>query len=183
MGSVKTHPPVLTILAVFSQSESAIEWARNQAAREWGPVAICSEVFDFQETDYYQATMGAELRKQFFAFERLMAPERLAEFKRQTNQWETTYIKMGNSPMSRPLNLDPGYLSEAKLILASTKDHAHRVYLCEGIYAEVTLHYSKHRWQHQDWTYPDYRRTDYHRFFDQCRTLLREHRKNGTTGS
>ena len=76
-------------------------------------------------------------------------------------------------PVARPLNLDPGYLTEAKLVLASTKDHAHRIYLSQGIYAEVTLSYRRGRWRHHDWTYPDYQRGDYQAFFDQCRDYFR----------
>jgi len=75
--------------------------------------------------------------------------------------------------VTRPLNLDPGYLTEAKLVLASTKDHAHRIYLGRGIYAEVTLHYQNGRWQSHDWTYPDFQRPDYHLFFSQCRDFFR----------
>lgn len=76
-------------------------------------------------------------------------------------------------PVARPLNLDPGYLTEAKLVLASTKDHAHRIYLSQGIYAEVTLSFRRGHWRHHDWTYPDYRRADYHAFFTQCRDYFR----------
>jgi hypothetical protein len=78
----------------------------------------------------------------------------------------------------RPLNLDPGYLTPAKLVLASTKDHAHRIYLSRGIYAEVTLFYKDRHWQPREWTFPDYRRADYQEFFSQCRAYLR----GGTPG-
>jgi hypothetical protein len=80
-------------------------------------------------------------------------------------------------PESRPLNLDPGYLTEAKLVLASTKDRDHRVYLDRGIYAEVTLHYQRGRgWQPRPWTYPDYRSEPYLQFFTRCRQYLRKHK-------
>jgi hypothetical protein len=46
-------------------------------------------------------------------------------------------------PEPRPLNLDPGYLTEAKLVLATTKDRNHRLYLDRGIFAEVTLCYQR----------------------------------------
>ena len=76
-----------------------------------------------------------------------------------------------------PLNLDPGYISLGKLALASTKDHAHRIYLDRGIYAEVTLHYRRvGGWQPMKWTFPDYRRPDYHAFFDRCREFLIQQR-------
>ena len=63
------------------------------------------------------------------------------------------------------MNLDPGYITPAKLVLASTKDHAHRLYLADGIYAEVTLAFRGKQWQPLEWTYPDYRRADFQEFF------------------
>ena len=72
-------------------------------------------------------------------------------------------------PEPRPLNLDPGYLTLGKLVLASTKDFAHRIYLSRGIYAEVTLQYRHRRWEHHQYTFPDYRREDYQQFFSECR--------------
>jgi hypothetical protein len=92
--------------------------------------------------------------------------------KRQTNDWELEYARQGGHAEPRPLNLDPGYLTLAKLVLASTKDHAHRLYLARGIYAEVTLSYKDRQWQPHPWTFPDYRRVDYQAFFDRCRNLL-----------
>ena len=74
---------------------------------------------------------------------------------------------------SRPLNLDPGYITLAKLVLASTKDHSHRIYLGQGIYAEITLDLSRGGWQPSEWTYPDYRRADFHQFFVHCRDYLK----------
>ena len=86
---------------------------------------------------------------------------------------EAAYAKLQRHPEPRPLNLDPGYLTSAKLVLASTKDHAHRIYLSRGIYAEVTLHYQDRGWQHHEWTFPDYRRADYQEFFTHARDHLR----------
>jgi hypothetical protein len=116
--------------------------------------------------------MGEGLKKQFFAFERLIDPGALAGIKRQTNEWEAEYAALARHPEPRPLNLDPGYITAAKLVLASTKDHAHRIYLCDGIFAEVTLSYRAGQWQPLEWSYPDYRRDDYQSFFTRCRELL-----------
>jgi hypothetical protein len=132
-----------------------------------------SEAFDFVETDYYDAEMGAGLKKQFWVFGNTIDPGRLAAIKRQTNFWEAEYAGLKTHTEPRPLNLDPGYLTLAKLVLASTKDHAHRIYLAEGIYAEVTLSFRRGAWQPFDWTYPDYRRADFQQFFSRCRELLR----------
>lgn len=162
----------MLMIAVISRHESALNWARETTVRRFGPLAYESEAFDFTETDYYAATMGPDLRKQFLAFEGLIDPSALADIKRRTNDWETEYAAVAGHSEPRPLNLDPGYITPAKLVLASTKDHAHRIYLRDGIYAELTLNFRHRRWQPLDWTYPDYRRDDFQQFFTQCREWL-----------
>jgi len=172
MGTVQSPTPVLLLIAVTSRYVEALEWAQSRAAATYGPIVSASEAFDFTETEYYTATMGSGLKKQFLAFERLIGPALLATSKVATNEWEANYAAAADHLETRPLNLDPGYITPAKLVLASTKDHAHRIYLAEGIYAEVTLSYRARRWQALDWTYPDYRRDDFQAFFTQCRAWL-----------
>ena len=173
MGHIHTPPPALVVLSAFSRYTEALTWAREQATRHWGPIALESPVYDFLETTYYEPTMGAGLQKVFYAFEQLRDPAELPEIKIETNAWEEAYAALGLHTEPRPLNLDPGYLTLGKLVLASTKDHSHRVYLRRGIYGEVTLHYRDNAWRQGHWTFPDYRREDYHQFFSSCRDYLR----------
>lgn len=172
MGEIHKPDAVMLIVAASSRHEGALAWARERIEREFGGGALVSEAFDFTETDYYAATMGTGLKKQFIACQRLVDPGELARIKCQTNAWEAEYAALGGHAEARPLNLDPGYVTAAKLVLASTKDHAHRIYLADGIYAEVTLAYRQRQWQPLDWTYPDYRRADYQAFFTACRARL-----------
>ncbi|MBI3463512.1 MAG: DUF4416 family protein [Planctomycetes bacterium] len=172
---------MMLVLVAFSRHGEALDWARRRAEATWGPILLTSPPFAFTETDYYERSMGTGLTKQFFAFERLIDAARLIEIKLETNCWESEYAASGDKPEPRPLNLDPGYLTLAKFVLASTKDHAHRVYLGRGIYAEVTLHYKHDQWQHREWTFPDYRRADYQQFLEECRRELRRQlRRRGT---
>src|SRR5438067_1229610 len=110
MATAAPHRPVLLILAVFSRYPEAIEWAKNTAERTWGPAALRSELFDHRETDYYEPTMGTDLKKTFFAFDRLANPADLVQWKETSNQWEVDYQRLAWHPEPRPLNLDPGYL-------------------------------------------------------------------------
>ena len=174
MGEIYQPNTVLLLIAVSSRYDKALAWAEQRAVEQFGAVHLRSEAFDFSETDYYRATMGIELKKQFLTFESLIDPGDLPQIKRLTNDWEQHYAESGNHPEPRPLNLDPGYLTLAKLVLASTKDHAHRIYLHDGIFAEVTLNYRAKGWQKLDWTYPDYQRSDYQQFFTQCRQYLKD---------
>jgi len=176
MGQVTEHRRVLGIVAAFSRHAAALDWARQRLEAEWGPIALESARFDFRETDYYRLTMGEDLRKVFWAFERLIDPASLPEWKLSTNRWEQEYTQQHAGPEPRPLNLDPGYLTEAKLILASTKDRDHRIYLARGVYAENTLYFHAGQWQKRPWTYPDYQRADYHQFLTRCREYYRAHK-------
>jgi hypothetical protein len=173
VGGIQIPKPVLLIVAVSSRHESALAWSEEWLSQEFGAIASRSPAFEFRETDYYRASMGEDLKKQFLAFDRLIHPDSLAAIKRRTNQFEEDYRLQCDHPEPRPLNLDPGYLTEAKLVLASTKDHAHRIYLRDGIYAEVTLYLRHKQWEAWPWTYPDYRRPDYQEFFSGCRRKLR----------
>ena len=179
MGEPTPPPPALLLLAAFSRHEAALAWARDRACRTWGPVTMESPCFDFTQTDYYEPTMGLGLRKIFFTFQRPFDPGNIAEIKLQTNQWEQLYARQSNHSQPRPLNLDPGYLTLGKLVLASTKDHTHRIYLARGIFAEVTLYYRHGRWESHEWTFADYRRDDYQQFFSECRELLHGRQREG----
>jgi hypothetical protein len=173
MGQPSSHSPVLLLLAAFSRHDAALDWARKKAVDAWGPVALESPRFEFSETQYYDATMGAGLKKTFLTFQRPFDPAELVEIKLQTNRWEEAYAAESGHAEPRPLNLDPGYLTLAKLVLASTKDFAHRIYMSRGIYAEVTLQYRHGRWAHHQYTFPDYRRPDYQAFFTDCREEIK----------
>jgi hypothetical protein len=176
MGASHTPSLVLIIVAASSRHMAALDWVRERIGQQFGPLALVSEAFDFTETNYYTATMGEGLKKQFITCERLVDPGELAHIKCATNAWEAEYAALGGHAEPRPLNLDPGYVTPAKLVLASTKDHAHRLYLGDGIYAEVTLAFRQRQWQPMEWTYPDYRRPDYQAFFTTCREYLLAHR-------
>ena len=174
MGEITQHKPVLLIAAITSRYVSALDWAITKASETWGPIAKQSPVFDFTETNYYVASMGDELKKQFIALEGLIDPATIAGTKLQSNKWEQEFKSENSFSQERPINIDPGYISEAKLVLVTTKDRDHRIYLRDGIFAEVTLHFRERVWTHSRWTYPDYQRADFQGFFTECRQFLRE---------
>lgn len=183
MGEIKKPMSVLLFLAVFAGEESAFCWTKQKAESEFGPVELESETFRFDEfTDYYASSMGHTLPKRLWAFRNLIDPSELPRIKRTTNAWEDEYKPIfdekqadkGSRDISRPINLDPGYVDLGKFILASTKDHAHRIYLSDGIFAETTLIYTQKRWKSLPWSYPDYQSEGYQAFLDRCRNYLKE---------
>jgi len=178
MGTIHSPKPVLLFMAVFGADPSAFDWVRTRAEAEWGPLALESQSFPFETfTDYYVKSMGETLPKRLWAFENLISPDALPKIKCVTNVWEAEVLSWTDCPVERPLNIDPGYIDLGKLILASTKDHAHRIYLSDGIFAETTLMYTQKQWKPLPWTYPDYQSTDYQQFLTQCREYLYRKRK------
>ena len=139
MAEPRSPVPVLLVTAVFSRHADALSLARMQLEQAYGPVEKVSPLFVFDQTAYYADKMGGDLRKQFFAFHDLMAPERLPDVKLHTNALERETAQSGRYLEARPINIDPGYLQLGKFLLATTKDQGHRIYLRNGIYAEVTL--------------------------------------------
>ena len=169
---------MLLIVAMVSRYADALTWSIEQLTKMHGVVAMESPVYDFVETEYYQKTMGDDLKKQFVAFEQLVSPEAIVAAKINSNDLEVEFAASHDHPEDRPVNLDPGYISEAKLVLATTKDRDHRLYLFDGIFAEVTLHYRSKAWCSSRWTYPDYQREDFQEFFTRCRLHLRDQYRN-----
>ncbi len=177
MGEIHKPNGVLPITAAFTRYPEGIAWAKEKIEKNWGKIVLESPVFPFERTEYYTPTMGAHLKKIFFAMEPVMAPSRLAEMKVQSNLWEEEFAHEFPTEESRPLNIDPGYLDLGKLVLASSKDFYHRIYLDRGIYAEITLYYTRGKWTDFPWTFPDYREETYHPFFVSCRELLFKKRR------
>lgn len=174
MGTARQPDQVKLIVGLLAREPALLGDAASQLAQAFGPLEERSEPQPFHYTDYYAAELGAQPWRQFLAFAHLVDPASLAAIKVQTNALEMAWAVEGR----RPINIDPGYISLSKLVLASTKNHWHRIYIGEGIYAEVTLPFRGGAFQPQEWTYPDYRAPESLAFFtairDRYRRQLRE---------
>ena len=165
---------MLLVVAAFSRHKEALSWGRERLEEYYGPVGLASDLFLFNQTTYYAATMGTELCKQLLGFRDLVAPDSLPDIKRHTNTLESDLARQQRFPEVRPLNLDPGHLSLGKFLLATTKDQSHRVYLRDGIFAEVTLRYEAGAFEPWPWTYADYRQECVRSFLQEARDYYRE---------
>ena len=166
-GPVEVAQPPLT--GGPSAALAGGAFAAPRRLRSNGQTELASDLFPFEVTHYYDEEMWTPIQRQFLAFARLIDPGELAAIKCFTNEVEVLRARERNYRPRRPVNLDPGYLDAARLVLATTKDRAHRIYLGQGIYAEVTLIYSQGAWQPLPWTYPDYRAPTYHPFLTRVR--------------
>lgn len=177
MGDICSPKPVKLFAGLLASSESLLAEVRTRLEREFGPVDLISPVWPFTATDYYRDELGDTVSRQFVFFENLVDPVRLPDIKIRTNQIEQDIGVGHHRPAGqRPVNIDPGYITLSKLVLATTKDYSHRLYLRDGIYAEVTLRYHARRWERLPWTYADYAAETYHEFFETARSRLKQQR-------
>ncbi len=175
MSKTRLVEPVVRFVAVITSNDAVRQWADQRILQQWGDIAIRSSFQPFTAGGYYTDQMGTALVKQLVAIAPPIDPTGLADWKTQTNQWEQEAAQLFPGAISRPLNLDPGYITQAKLVLATVKDRDHRIYLKDGIFGEITLNYVGKRWIAHRWTYPDYQTEEVFQFAMQCRQLLRKH--------
>ena len=173
MAAPCSPAPALLVVAAFSRHAEALTWGRQQLERAFGPVAFAGPAYAFRQTAYYETTMGPGLQKQLLAFRDLVAADALADLKLRTNALERDLAASGTYAEPRPLNLDPGILTLGKFLLATTKDQAHRIYLHDGIFAEVTLRFHAGAFEPCPWTYADYRQPEVLAFLNEARGLYR----------
>jgi len=174
MGTVRPPKPAKLVVGLLSGDVDLMAVARRRLKEHFGTIDFESPLWPFTSTDYYQAELGDEVLRQFVVFEELVSVERLAEIKRLTNAVESRICDDVALPHdSRPVNIDPGYITLSKLVLASTKDYSHRIYLQRGIFAETTLRFQKGGWLSWPWTYPDYAADTYHACFTAARDRLK----------
>jgi len=144
--------PAKLIVGFFLKEKSlAADVARDLSMR-LGPVETISPWLKFDFTSYYEKEMGVPLYRRLMVFRKHVQQTRLVAVKHITNELEIKYQRGGG----RQVNIDPGYLLPERLVLATGKNFTHRIYIGEGVYADLTLIYQKGAFRTLPWTYPDY---------------------------
>ncbi|MBI3593003.1 MAG: DUF4416 family protein [Nitrospirae bacterium] len=165
-------PPEKALLlagTLFSNEDYYIK-AQQALEEAFGEIIMESPVIKWDFSNHYKDELGEPVYRKFIFFRNLVEQDKLASIKLITHEIENSLSTNGK----RNINLDPGYLTLAKLVLASTKDYSHRIYLTDGIYAEVTLAYNKGkgRFLPNPNTYRDYHDERYQKIFSMARALL-----------
>ena len=172
MGAIRNLNPVKLFVGVLVSDPKLILNVETRLISAYGPVDHRSSVVPFDFTNYYEPEMGRAIERVFFSFERVIEADQLPEIKRQTNKIEEEMMPLLET-VKRPVNLDPGYLEQAKVILASTKNFYHRIYLGKGIFGEITMQFKDGEYHFFPWTYPDYQSKEYQDFFLKLRRIYR----------
>jgi len=173
VSEVREHKPVKLVVGMFTNRLELFQETLKVLKKRFGPIDYESLLLPFDKTDYYEEEFGKDLKRKFYSFKRLIRAEDLPKIKISTNNLEKKFSER----KKRLINLDPGYLAPAKLVLATTKDYQHRIYYGKGIYGEVTLGYKKKSFIPWEWTYPDYRTREYIEIFNHIRKIYMEQLK------
>lgn len=172
MGHITSATPAKLFIGMISNRTTLFDEVRQPIVSRFGPIDLESPIYPWTHTTYYEKELGPDLKRQFLFFKQPVSPDALPEIKRFTNDLEQRWVRATAEGDLRQINLDPGYLAPSKIVLATTKDYAHRLYLRDGIYAEVTLVYQGKSFIPLPHTYPDFRSEEYIALFNEARRLL-----------
>ena len=139
MRKVKYPEPSLLFIGLLYADPGTFNHSKEILEKNFGDILHTSPSIPWDYSSYYKDELGWPLFRQFIFFKNLIDPGILADIKSKTNEIEDAL----SSEDKRLINLDPGYLTLSKIVLASTKNYAHRIYLGKGIYGEVTLLYNE----------------------------------------
>jgi hypothetical protein len=159
---------VLLVSSVLGKTPELVVSAIKRFSTEFGDLVTVSEELPFRWTRYYQGELGETPSRRFIAIKTLVDPTALPSIKRASSRIETALSEPG-SP--RRINIDPGYLNQHQLVLASTKRRGHRIYLDQGIFADLMLLFGEEGFIALPWTYPDYAEENTRVLFDRYRDL------------
>jgi hypothetical protein len=172
MADIHKPLPVKLFFAVLTSMTDMIPSVEDRLSTLFGPIDARSDLFPFDMTSYYDETMGSPLYRCFISFSNLIEPSVISDIKKSANDLESVFASERTS-VKRPVNLDPGYLEQSKIVLASTKNFYHRILVSGGIYAEVTMHFQAGEWRTFAWTFPDFKSGRYNNFFSSLRDTYR----------
>jgi hypothetical protein len=171
LGEIKKPLPEKLVIAYIYKEEGVYVKAKEILQNKFGTIDFESERIKFNYTDYYNNEIGSDLIRRFISFEKLIKPEDLSLIKVLTNNIEQQFLY--ENTKKRRINIDPGILSLSKFILATTKNYSHRIYIGNGIFAEVTLKYENKCFTAFDWTYPDYKTQEYREILEKIREIYK----------
>lgn len=153
------------ISAITFHDELLLLQAISFLNQEFGDTDCETPVFNFDFSTYYEKEMGSQLSKKFISFRPLCKIDLLSNRKLFAIKLEKEFAVDGK----RQVNVDPAYLELGKLVVATTKNYDHRIYLGNGIYGDVQLRYRGGKFVVNDWTYPDYRSPIFFEFIKEVR--------------
>lgn len=145
--------------------------AREELRKTFGEIAMEPPPSAWEVSDYYREELGWPITRSFIFFRERIDPLALPDIKCITNELEGRLSREGG----RTVNIDPGYMTLSKVVLASTKNYSHRLYIGKGVFAELCLVHVKGKYRPHFFTYSDYASEDSLKIFEEARKVLKLH--------
>jgi len=173
VGNIYLPKPAKLIISMISSDTNLFDLYKDILKKIFGQVDLESNFQTFNFTSYYEPEFGKDLKQKLFSFSKLIKQNKLPEIKKTTNNLENNFVTENTKNdiylRRRKINLDPGYISLDKFILASTKNGPSRIYLNNGIYAEITLRFLNKSFTSCEYTYPNYKTVEFIEFLNKVR--------------
>lgn len=170
MGKTEQPAPALLFAGILYNDDNCLSAAKKTLIENYGNCILEIPSFPWNYSEYYNKEFGNNIIRTFMFFEKLISPEQIIDIKLQTNQIEESLSEKGK----RKVNIDPGYLTLSNIVLATTKNYSHRIYLGKGIYGEVTLIYKNNTYSPYIFTYQDYQDEKSIKMFLEIRKYLKQ---------
>ena len=140
---------------------------------EFGTEDAVSSLRSWNYSPLYSEEMGPNLKWLLVGYSGYGWPEDIWKWKLFTNSIEKDFSRDDGS---RRINIDPGYIQPGNIILASTKKYGNRVYIREGIFADITLFYDYKEkvYTSHELTFPEYKTRFARAWFAERRDTLNQ---------
>ncbi|MFC1480329.1 DUF4416 family protein [Candidatus Omnitrophota bacterium] len=167
MGVLVKQKPVKLVASIIFKEDKSLNCAEEKLKKIYGRLENIEKTLPFDYTDYYSEEFGSPLQRKLICFKKPVNGENVSKIKLVANTIEDSFRSGGK----RTVNIDPGYVTEAKLVLLTTKDYTHRVYVGRRIFAESTLFFQDGTFKPWPWTYPDYASRELLSYFNKVREI------------
>lgn len=162
--------PVKLIAGLLFVRDESLKSALTLLNDHFKEADYISAPYPFTVSDYYCREMGEGLKRLLLSFEELVDPQILIRAKYISHAIE---VKLSKGEGNRTVNIDMGYLDLHKLVLSSFKERGNKIYLGEGVWADLTLMYQGGRFEPFPWTFPDFKEGTYSRDLLSIRKLYK----------
>jgi len=161
MSTPSVANEVVLVVGLMSSDENLIKSIKEELSKKYGRISSESETMNFTHTDFYESEFGKKLKKQYISFVNRISPDELVDAKHFCYLLELEHIKQNK----RLISIDPGYVSETSVVLSSFKERSHRIYVMDGVYADLEMVYENKKWVPFKWTFSEMLSTEFQEFF------------------
>jgi len=156
MARIQKPPPGQLIVSIIYSHIDAVVDALRLLEKQFGRVRCETVDIQYTNTDRYEEEMGSNLVRRLFSFEKLVERDSLPEIKSVCQEIERQLGDQVGDFVFRAANLDPGVLTPDNLVMASNREYNHRIYLADGVFAEIQLIWAHGQFTRLPWTNHDF---------------------------